>query len=100
MECFNVKKFQNMEDRGPDGRISAGAKRRRLPDVCFERMDGDHVHVLHPTKGWRKRNTNRAMKFGELQMHLDRLAQLARHRMIIAREERKKLHAVRAALNP
>ena len=93
MECLNVKKFQNMELRGPDGRIPAGAKRRRLRDACFERMDGDHVHVLHPTKGWRRRNTVRAMRHGEFQMMLDRLRQQAYHRMLIDRAEREKLKA-------
>jgi hypothetical protein len=96
MECINVKKFQNMEGRGPDGRLPPAATRRRLPDSCFERMDGDHAHVLHPTKGWRKRNTVRAMKHGELQMYLDQLAQQARHRMLLEREDRKKLKAKQA----
>jgi hypothetical protein len=96
MECLNVKKFQNMEGRGPDGRLPPAAKRRRLSDSSFERMDGEYVHVLHPTKGWRRRNTVRAMRHGELQMHLDNLAQQARHRMVLAREERKKLKSKQA----
>jgi hypothetical protein len=95
MECINIQKFQNMRDRGPDGRLPAAAKRNRLPDSCFERMEGDHAHILHPTKGWRRRNSVRAMRHGEFQMHLDGLAQAARHRMLLDREERKKQRAAR-----
>jgi hypothetical protein len=95
MYCINVKKFQNTP-RGLDGRAAVTAIRTRLPDACFEVMSGDHVKVLHPTKGWRRRNFKRAMNHGEFQMLLDRLRQQAYHRMLIDRAEREKLKARRA----
>jgi hypothetical protein len=50
MYSINVKKFQNTP-RNAKGIAAVAAKRTRLPDAFFERMDGDHAHALHPTKG-------------------------------------------------
>jgi hypothetical protein len=96
MYAINTKKFQNMEDRGPDGRIPVGAKRRRLPQSCFENgsVEG-RSGSLHPTKGWRSRNLEWQARHGETEQTLFRLREQARHRWLIEREERKKQKAKR-----
>jgi hypothetical protein len=93
MYTLNINKMQQLP-RGKDGRVAAAAKRQRLPQSAFEvnPFQGRGAW-LRPTKGWISRNIVRMQKHGEQVQRLDLLSQLAKHRMLVEREERNKQKA-------
>lgn len=93
MYSLNINKMQQLP-RGKDGVVPPTARRVRLPITDFETKPFQgRAALLRPTKGWLARNIIRMANHGKIVQDLDHLRQQANHRMIVAREERKKQKA-------